>query len=226
MDKAKKSRSQELTSILQVPNVILPTDIESMDHDLLEARLHRGDGNNSQSSLRSSRRPPSRQRICRHLSDSESRKENGELSVPRRVRPRTKKVRRSISAIETKQSRYRPRVRRSISDRSGLIMAGKHLLPPRSRPQSVSDKHSSRCSSTKTLSSNVSIPDIVAVEFGLKDIPGLTPKEARRRRVVCTVMAVSITILVLSIILVAVTLFLSPAVDEIRKCNHLCFFHH
>ncbi|GBN86659.1 hypothetical protein AVEN_145837-1 [Araneus ventricosus] len=221
MGSTNGSSNQELTRVLQVPNVVLPPDIECLDTSDLPgsfngAKFHRGDRNHS--SLRIPKRPPSKRRLCRHHSDSETRRQQDDQTNRRpESRRSSRKVRRSVSAIETNKTRYKPRVRRSISDRSGLLFAGRHLVPPRSRPHSVCEHHSSRCSSTKTLSSNVSLSEIVAVEFGLKEIPGLTPKEARRRRVVCTVMLVSVILLVLCVLLVAVTLFLSPAVDEVCK---------
>ncbi|GFU10356.1 uncharacterized protein NPIL_385181 [Nephila pilipes] len=219
MGSSSALNSQELTRVQQVPNVVLPPEIESLGTSHLPSsldppRFHRGD--KIHSSLRIPKKPPSKRRLCRHHSDSEARKESDGLPKRKTVSRRSsRKVRRSISAIETNKPRYKPRVRRSISERSGLLFAGRHLIPPRSRPHSMYDTHSSKCSSTKTLSSNVSISEIVAVELGFKEIPGLTPKEARRRRVVCTVMLVSVILLVLSVVLVALTLFLSPAVDEV-----------
>ncbi|GFX21922.1 uncharacterized protein TNCV_2311991 [Trichonephila clavipes] len=228
MGSSSALNSQELTRVLQVPNVVLPPDLDSLNTSDLPSSLggpkfHRGD--KTHSSLRIPKKPPSKRRLCRHHSDSEAPKESDGLPKRKTVARRSsRRVRRSVSAIETNKPRYKPRVRRSISERSGLLFAGRHLIPPRSsRPHSMYDAHSSRCSSTKTLSSNVSISEIVAVELGYKEIPGLTPKEARRRRVVCTVMLVSIILLVLSVVLVALTLFLSPAVDEVCKSNFFSF---
>ncbi|KAF8776790.1 hypothetical protein HNY73_013736 [Argiope bruennichi] len=218
MGSSKRLSSQELTRVLQVPNVVLPPDIECLDTSDLPGSFSGARGGKTHSSLKIPKRSPSKRRLCRHHSDSETRKEQNSQPKVRSVPKRSsRKVRRSVSAIETNKTQYKPRVRRSISDRSGLLFAGRHLVPPRSRPHSLCEPYSSRCSSTKTLSSNVSLSEIVAVEFGLKEIPGLTPKEARRRRVVCTVMLVSVILLVLSVVLVVVTLFLSPAVDEVRK---------
>ncbi|KFM82716.1 hypothetical protein X975_08795, partial [Stegodyphus mimosarum] len=222
MNACRSLSNQEFPTVQQVPNVVLAPDIQYIDEDGLPSdskstKIHRGD--KTHSSLRIARKPSSRRRVCRHHSDSEARNVTTSTKKPSKTnhKPRSKRIRRSVSDIETSKSSYRPHIRRSISDRSSLIIVGKHLAPPRPRlrPHSMSDTHSSRCSSTKTLSSNVSISEIVAVEMGLKDIPGLTPKEARRRRVVFTVMVVSVTILVLSVVLIALTLLLSPAVDAI-----------
>ncbi|GIY90930.1 uncharacterized protein CDAR_491361 [Caerostris darwini] len=228
MGSTSKLSSQEFSRVLQVPNVVLPPDIESLDTSALPPSSLDGPafnrGDRAHSSLKIPKRQPSKRRLCRHHSDSDARKDNDDPSKRKTVtRSRSsRRVRRSVSAIETNKPRYKPRVRRSISERSGLVFAGKHLIPPRFRPHSLYDAHSSRCSSTKTLSSNVSLSEIVAVEFGLKEIPGLTVKEARRRRVVWTVMLVSIILLVLSVVLVAVTLLLSPAVDEVCKLQQFC----
>lgn len=216
MEASNRISTQDLTRVLQIPNVILPSDTESLKDSALPSSTKITRGDKIHTSLRIPKAPPpKRSHLCRHHSDSETKDKD---DVPKRkIRPR--RVRRSVSAIETNKSNYRPRVRRSFSDRSGLIMAGKHLMPPArsSRPHSICDTHSSRCSSIRTMSSNLSLSEIVAVELGLKDIPGLTPKEARRRRVVLTVMLVFTILLVLSVVLVAVTLLLSPAVDEVCK---------
>ncbi|KAG8193310.1 hypothetical protein JTE90_003795 [Oedothorax gibbosus] len=204
---------QDSPRILQIPDVVLLPDKE-LPRDPTSSGLNRN--GKTHSSFRLPKQPaPKQTHLCRHHSDSEAKDRKVDILPKRRIRG--KRVRRSVSAIETnKQSNYRPKVRRSFSDRSGLIMAGKHLAPPApssSRSSRLYD--SSRCSSIKTMSSNVSLSEIVAVEMGLKDIPGLTIKEARRRRVVLTVMLVFSILLVLSVALVAVTLLLSPAVDEL-----------
>lgn len=211
--------------IFKIPSIYLPSNLEYIDEnepsDSHRRRVHRGD--KTHSSLRIPKRHSTKRRLCRHHSDSEAKSAETTLSKPKHHRTRSKRVKRSVSAIETNKNTYKPSVRRSFSERSGMIVAGKHLMPPcaKTRPHSHCENGSSRCSSTKTLSTNVSISEMVAVEFGYKDIPGLTPKEARRKRVVCTVMVVSVTILVVSVLLVAVTLLLSPAVDALCKFIYL-----
>ncbi|XP_054715328.1 uncharacterized protein LOC129224804 [Uloborus diversus] len=229
VDSTQLFGSNESGIVFQFPNMAIPPDIQFIDetgsHYNADASKNPQPIDVIHSSFRIPKKPPSRRRLCRHHSDSETRQQYQDRasSTPRynpEMRPRTKRVRRSVSAIEGNKSRYRPRVRRSVSDRSGLIVAGKHLAIPRSRPHSISDIRSSKCSSTKTLASNLSMSDVVAVELGMRNIPGLTAKEARRKRIVCTVMVITMTILIVSAILVVVTLFLSPEVDAIlRKGN-------
>lgn len=217
-----KTLSSNSPVIFKIPSIYLPSNLQYIDDEVVSQAKSRAliRGRDTHSSLKVPRRHSAKRHLCRHHSDSETKGSKVSESKPRHHRGRSRRVRRSISAIETQKDGYHPRVRRSVSDRSGMVVAGKHLLPPRGfRPHSHYENGSSRCSSTRTLSTNVSISEIVAVEMGIKDIPGLTAKEARRRRIVCTVVVVSVTILVICILLLAVTLLLSPEVDALCKSN-------
>lgn len=69
-----------------------------------------------------------------------------------------------------------------------------------------------------------SLTELFAVEVGLAPTPGLTHKESRRRRIVFAVVLVALALLTASVLLVAITLFLSPTVDEVlRKENENLF---
>ncbi|XP_077483837.1 uncharacterized protein LOC144093944 isoform X1 [Amblyomma americanum] len=69
-----------------------------------------------------------------------------------------------------------------------------------------------------------SLTELFAAEVGLAPAPGLTHKESRRRRIVFAVVLVALALLTASVLLVAITLFLSPAVDEVlRKENENLF---
>lgn len=216
--------------IFKIPSIYLPSNVQYIDdigNPPDDRKFLRGE-RVLHSSFKIPRNHSTKRRLCRYHSDSET-KTYGEVKnpKPKHHRSRSKRVKRSVSAIETNKDNYRTSVRRTLSDRSGMIIAGKHLRPPgtRYRPHSYYEGGgSSRCSSTKTLSTNVSISEIVAVEMGLKDIPGLTAKEARRRRVVCTVAVVAVTIAIVCVLLVAVTLFLSPEIDAVCKFHfYICY---
>lgn len=231
-NKSTKSESFSITSpivgtpvIFKIPSIYLPSNVQYIDEvdnmrNTNNKMSHRGE--KTHSSMRIPRSISTKRNLCRHHSDSEA-KGSGKVATtnPKHRRSRSRKVKRSVSAIETNKDCYRTNVKRSLSDRSGMIMAGKHLRPPcmRPRPHSHYEHASSMCSSTKTLSTNVSLSEIVAVEMGLKDIPGLTAKEARRRRIVCAVVVVTVTIVIVCVLLVILTLLLSPEIDAIRKSN-------
>lgn len=69
-----------------------------------------------------------------------------------------------------------------------------------------------------------SLTELFAVEVGLAPAAGLTHKESRRRRIVFAVVLVALALLTASVLLVAITLFLSPTVDEVlRKENENLF---
>ncbi|KAL3211336.1 hypothetical protein MRX96_036475 [Rhipicephalus microplus] len=69
-----------------------------------------------------------------------------------------------------------------------------------------------------------SLTELFAVEVGLVPAAGLSHKESRRRRIVFAVVLVALALLTASVLLVAITLFLSPAVDEVlRKENENLF---
>lgn len=221
------SPSSSSAVIFKIPSIYLPTNLQFIDDTDIEPHskhksIQRGD--KTHSSLKIPRRHSTKRNLCRHHSDSEA-KASSEASDPKRRhhRSRSRRIKRSVSAVEANKDGHKTRVRRSLSDRSG--MAGNRLRPPsfRSRPHSHYENGSSRCSSTRTLSTNVSISEIVAVEMGIKDIPGLTPKEARRKRMVCTVVTISAAILAVCVLLVAVTLLLSPEIDALCKLLFLIF---
>ncbi|KAH7951884.1 hypothetical protein HPB52_014697 [Rhipicephalus sanguineus] len=67
-----------------------------------------------------------------------------------------------------------------------------------------------------------SLTELFAVEVGLAPAAGLTHKESRRRRIVFAVVLVALALLTASVLLVAITLFLSPTVDEVRKYGLHC----
>lgn len=69
-----------------------------------------------------------------------------------------------------------------------------------------------------------SLTELVAVEVGLSPVSNVSLKESRRRRIVFAVVLVALALLTASVLLVAITLFLSPAVDEVlRKENENLF---
>lgn len=69
-----------------------------------------------------------------------------------------------------------------------------------------------------------SMTELFAVEVGLAPAPSVTHKESRRRRIVFAVVLVALALLTASVLLVAITLFLSPSVDEVlRKENENLF---
>ncbi|XP_050034214.1 uncharacterized protein [Dermacentor andersoni] len=69
-----------------------------------------------------------------------------------------------------------------------------------------------------------SLTELFAVEVGLAPAAGVTHKESRRRRIVFAVVLVALALLTASVLLVAITLFLSPTVDEVlRKENENLF---
>lgn len=69
-----------------------------------------------------------------------------------------------------------------------------------------------------------SLTELFAVEVGLAPASGVTHKESRRRRIVFAVVLVALALLTASVLLVAITLFLSPTVDEVlRKENENLF---
>lgn len=70
-----------------------------------------------------------------------------------------------------------------------------------------------------------SLTELCAVEMRLSDnTVDVGPKESRRRRVVFAVVLVALALLTASVLLVAITLFMSPSVDEVvRKENENLF---
>ncbi|CAN8014048.1 unnamed protein product [Ixodes persulcatus] len=69
-----------------------------------------------------------------------------------------------------------------------------------------------------------SLTELFAVEVGLSPVSDVSVKESRRRRIVFAVVLVALALLTASVLLVAITLFLSPAVDEVlRKENENLF---
>ncbi|XP_023226406.1 uncharacterized protein LOC111627082 [Centruroides sculpturatus] len=137
-------------------------------------------------------------------------------------RRNSKKLRRSVSAIEASRSRERPRIRRSISERcpdEKLLHIPKRCKQSsrRSRSRPSSELSVGSESSCRTASSQpASVAELVAQELGLKEIPGKGAKEARRRRAVWAITLTSVALLTASVLLVAITLLLSPAVDALQ----------
>lgn len=157
-------------------------------------------------------------RVCRRDSDREKARRN------------SKRLKRSASAIEANRSRERPRIRRSISERcpdQKFLQIPKRCKQSsrrfRTRPSSelsVGSESSSRTASSQP----ASVAELVAQELGLKEVPGKGAKEARRRRAVWAITLTSVALLTASVLLVAITLLLSPAVDALlRKENEEMF---
>lgn len=64
-----------------------------------------------------------------------------------------------------------------------------------------------------------SLTELFAVEVGLAPVMDPSVKESRRRRIVFAVVLIALALLTASILLVAITLFLSPTVDEVCKSS-------
>ncbi|XP_022247298.1 uncharacterized protein LOC111086894 [Limulus polyphemus] len=151
-------------------------------------------------------------------------------SSRRSCRHESRRLRRSVSAREAEL--VRPKVKRSISERGEhLIRHHRHhrRLSQRSRPVSYSGITAADRPTFPNNLKNGNVSSLsdsgrtVAVELGPTETPG-GPKETRRKHMVFAVVLISLAILTASVLLVTITLLLSPGVDNvIRKENQEIF---
>ncbi|CAN7937946.1 unnamed protein product [Ixodes hexagonus] len=155
-----------------------------------------------------------------------------------------KHLKRSASAAdhEPKGANKRQPVRRTSSEgprprnlnpRNDLDMdEGARCLKARAKRDAVKDKTGSMSTvasaepewnSAKNKDAS-SLTELFAVEVGLSPASDVSVKESRRRKIVFAVVLVALALLTASVLLVAITLFLSPSVDEVlRKENENLF---
>ncbi|XP_076336082.1 uncharacterized protein LOC143239123 [Tachypleus tridentatus] len=166
--------------------------------------------------------------VDQHISNSQKGRRSGQRN--------SRHLRRSVSAREGERAPLRPKVKRSVSERGEH--SNRHHKHHR-RPSQRGNQRGRRTSNSgiasqshlpfeNTLTNNEAysghgsgkVHESVAVEIGLAEAAGVSPKETRRRQIVFAVVLISLGILTASVLLVAITLLIRPATENVvRKEN-------
>ncbi|XP_013786277.1 uncharacterized protein LOC106470278 [Limulus polyphemus] len=163
--------------------------------------------------------------VDQHTSNSQKSRRSGQRN--------SRRLRRSVSAREGERAIPRPKVNRSISERREHPNRHHRRASQRGNqrgrrtsnsgiddPNHPSFQNALKNNDDFSTHGSGKINETVAVEIGLAEAKGVSPKETRRRQIVFAVVLISLGILTASVLLVAITLLITPATDNVvRKEN-------